>query len=205
MVDNRNYWARLFGSQIERGGNYRSLRPAVIVVFLDYEELEGDRLHSTFQVIEKTDHVLFSEMLELHLIELPKLGQMEPKELEQSAALVKWARFLAAETDDDLAAAAEGDESMEKAKSYLDMLSAKPDVRKLAEIRELAYRTYQIEINAAKDEGHAEGKVALLTKLVEQRFGKLTSDQLAQLEALDPDSISDRLFTAESLAELLDS
>jgi hypothetical protein len=88
-------------------------------------------LHSTFKVMEKADHTLFSDMLELHLIELPKLGRIDPQEQENEPSLVKWARFLAAADDEELSTAVQGDESMEKAKSYLDMLSAKPDVRKL--------------------------------------------------------------------------
>jgi predicted transposase/invertase (TIGR01784 family) len=203
------YWARMFGAQLNRGDTYRALRPAVLVVFLDYEELAGDRLHSTFKVMEKADHTLFSDMLELHLIELPKLGRIDPQEQENEPSLVKWARFLAADDDEELSTAVQGDESMEKAKSYLDMLSAKPEVRKLAEIRELAYKTYQLEIHAAKDEGREEGREEgqreLLLKLVEQRFGPLSSEHCQHLESIEPNTLAKKVLTAKTLDELLES
>jgi predicted transposase/invertase (TIGR01784 family) len=35
------YWARLYGSELERGADYHALRPVVSVLFLDYRELAG--------------------------------------------------------------------------------------------------------------------------------------------------------------------
>ena len=49
------YWARLYGAQISRGQRYHKLRQVVLVVFTDYEELEGDRVHSVFEVREVHD------------------------------------------------------------------------------------------------------------------------------------------------------
>lgn len=48
------YWARLFGGQLERGQPYLELVPVTSVLFLDYSQLEGSRLHSTFRILEST-------------------------------------------------------------------------------------------------------------------------------------------------------
>jgi predicted transposase/invertase (TIGR01784 family) len=65
------YWARLYGAELERGKGYEKLRPVISVLFLDYRELTGKRLHSVFHVLEVHDHERFSDALALHVIELP--------------------------------------------------------------------------------------------------------------------------------------
>ncbi len=63
------YWSRMFSSQLVRGEVYGALRPTVLVVFLNYRELEAKRLHSVFRVLEASDHQLFCDELEIHLVE----------------------------------------------------------------------------------------------------------------------------------------
>jgi hypothetical protein len=52
----------------------------------------------------------------MHLIELPKLESMSDDERAKEGALIKWASFFTARTDEALAAACQGDNTMEKAK-----------------------------------------------------------------------------------------
>ena len=213
------YWSKTYGTQIVRGEDYGKLRPAVLIVFLDYRELDAptDRLHSIFRLLEVHDHQLFSKDMEIHLIELPKLSEMTQNDRAKQAELVRWSEFFTAKSDAALADAVEGDETMEKAKSYLELLSAKPDVRRLAEERERAQATYLIEMTAAREEGEARGREAgeivgeargrlgLLLEMVEQKFGPLSSLQRQLLEKADHDAVLKRLFTAESFDDLLDS
>ncbi len=134
---------------------------------------------------------------------------MNKLELEEKARLVRWSRFLAARSDEELEEAAKGDEMMEKAKDYLELLSAKPSVRELALQRELARITYQLEITEARAEGEAKGRAEerreLLFRLLEQRFGELSAEQRAQVEAADHYALLSRLFTAQSMDELIRS
>ncbi len=100
-------------------------------------------------------------------------------------------------------------------------LSAKPSVQELARQRELARLTYQLEITEARAEGEAKGEAKgraegeakgeakerrkLLFRLLEQRFGELSAEQRAQVEAADHDALLSRLFTAQSMDELIRS
>lgn len=151
------YWSRSFGSQLSRGQPYRRLEPTVFIAFLCYEELPARRLHSTYRVLEVHDHEPFSEHLELHLIELPKLDSMSDDERAREAALIKWTTFFTARTDEELEAACQGDITMEKTKDFLEILSARPSVQELARVREMAYISHQLEVHAVREEGRAEG------------------------------------------------
>lgn len=68
------YWARVFGARLEPGDSYSTLLPVISILFLDYRELEGTRLHSTFPAPGKYMTTSASTTgLEIHVIELPKL------------------------------------------------------------------------------------------------------------------------------------
>jgi predicted transposase/invertase (TIGR01784 family) len=167
------YWARAFTSQLVRGQEYVRLRPAVLVVFLCYEETAATRLHSEFRVLETHDHQLFSEELGLHLIELPKLGRMTEEEQTAERNLVRWAKFFTARTDEQFIEAAQEDKMVEKVLDYLERLSAKADVRLLAERREMAQLMYRMEQTEnrleAEAKGKAEGKVLSVLTILDVR------------------------------------
>ena len=150
------YWARMYGSQLGRGDPYDELRRCVVVLITDFRALDGRRFHSTFRVHETPEHRALTEHLELHLVELPKLSLAAEKKREPE--LVRWARFLAATTDEELEALAMKDPVLPQAKDALDRLSADPKARVLAEQRELSLLSYQLDMNKVRRQGIAEGE-----------------------------------------------
>ncbi|MCU0691501.1 MAG: Rpn family recombination-promoting nuclease/putative transposase [Polyangiaceae bacterium] len=151
------YWANLFGKQLERGTQYAKLKPVILILFADYRELQAKRLHSVFHVLEKHDHQRFSEAFELHMVELPKLADPEATRAA-SPAVQRWARFLAARSDEERLHAAKEDVMVVEANKLLNELSADESVRKLARDRELALKFYKLELVEAREEGREEGR-----------------------------------------------
>ena len=152
------YWARLYGSELERGEDYPALRPVVSVLFLDYRELRGARLHSVFHVLEVHDHERFSDALALHVIELPKIPLATAQERAEEGSLIRWSRFFAAKTDQELQEIAMGDPVIEKARQALEVVSDDPMAREIARLRYNAQVTRRLEDAALRAEGRAEGE-----------------------------------------------
>ena len=178
------YWARLFGGQLERGDDYGKLKPAVSILFLDYRELPGDRLHSIFHVLEAHDHSRFSDAFEIHVIELPKLDDaLRAADRAGDDALLRWSKFFNAETIDP----AMSDPAIQKAQGILERLSADPATQELA--RQRALQTYQIELSAALDEGdergHRRGLRTAILDLCQAYEITPTPEQRAELDGLD--------------------
>jgi predicted transposase/invertase (TIGR01784 family) len=188
------YWARLYDSQIGRGGDYRRLRPTVSVFFLGERLLRGSRFHSTFRVLEVHDQEVFSEAFELHVVELPKLGAIEEAEQSEEQKLVGWGRFLAVRTRKELEELDMNDPMIEKAKEALERLSMDPQAQELARVRELARWTHAFELDAAREEGEARGEARGRAEGI-----------LAVLEARRipvPDAVRERVRACADLATL---
>jgi predicted transposase/invertase (TIGR01784 family) len=151
------YWARLYGAELERGEGYEALRPVISVLFLDYRELRGQRLHSVFHVLEVHDHERFSDALALHVIELPKIPQATAEERADEASLLRWSRFFAAQTDAELEEIAMADPVIAEARNVLQAVSDDPTAREIARLRANAQVVRRLEEAALRQEGREEG------------------------------------------------
>ncbi|MBI2376264.1 MAG: Rpn family recombination-promoting nuclease/putative transposase, partial [Deltaproteobacteria bacterium] len=126
------YWARIFAQVLPVGESYVALVPVISVLFLDYEEFSRARMHSTFQILEVHDHERFSDRLEIHVIELPKLAKLTDLERNAERDLVDWSRFLRANSDEEIREVCMHNPAIKKANQALEALSARPKARRLA-------------------------------------------------------------------------
>ena len=149
------YWAKVYGDQLARGESYTALCPVISIIFLDYQELEGTRLHSVFKLAEIHDQQTFSDHLQIHLIELPK--RADPGARQQQPDLVAWTQFLGASTDQEVQEACMSNPDVAKAQAQLSQLSTDPATVELARSRQLALDTQRIEAAANRREGFQKG------------------------------------------------
>ncbi len=214
------YWARMYGGQLGRGQGYDALRRCVVVQILAFREPQEGRFHSVFRVSEARSQRTFSDHFELHLLELPNL--ITDVTANEEPTLAKWGKFLEASNDEEREALAMTDPVLRKAKDALDALSADPDARVLAEMRELAQKPYQVDLGKAHREGFNEGKAEgfnegkaegfnegragaqteLLLRLMTVRFGTIPpklAERVRQATESELLRWSERLLTAESL------
>jgi predicted transposase/invertase (TIGR01784 family) len=152
------YWARMFGADLVRGDQYDGIRPAISVLFVGYREIEGDRVHSIFRLLEVHDHERFTDAMEVHVIELNKLDRATREEQRDEAKLLAWTKFFAAKTDEEMKEATMKDAAVEKAHKVLEQVSADPVARRLAEQRLLAEVTWKMDLDAVRAEGEARGE-----------------------------------------------
>jgi predicted transposase/invertase (TIGR01784 family) len=161
------YWARLFGGQLRAGEGYGSLRPTISIALLSYLEPENPRFHSVFRILDVDDHVPYADALTIHLVQLPRLAEAAAvANRPPNDALLRWGRFFAARTTEELDQATMTDSALLKARDVLLRLSADPEVRRLAEIRELAQTTRRIEDAGLLEQGRNEGRLQELREAV---------------------------------------
>jgi predicted transposase/invertase (TIGR01784 family) len=191
------YCARVLASQLSRGEDYHELNPVVGIFILDFRSLPGERYHSKFELLEVHDQARLADDLTIHVVELPKLPQLPPA--GEGPAVLKWGRFLAAQSDEELEQVAMSDPDLRDAKTALEELSQDPAARRLAEERQLAAFNHRYTMaqerkegrEEGRREGRAEGRAEALRDAVEHLCRTLgvqvTEVQRANLNAATPD------------------
>jgi hypothetical protein len=140
-----------------------------------------------FEVLEVHDHERFSDALTLHVIELPKISQATAQERRDEAALIRWSRFFAAETEEELEEIAMADPVIEKARQVLQTVSDDPMAREVARLRLNAQVTRRLEeaaIRAEMDALRAEAARAEAARMeAEAARAEAVRAQAARTEA----------------------
>ncbi|MBN2197459.1 MAG: Rpn family recombination-promoting nuclease/putative transposase, partial [Polyangiaceae bacterium] len=150
------YWARMYGAELGVGARYAELQPCIGIWFLAYPELDTERFHSRYRVLETSDFTVFSGDLELHLVELPKLAGALARGDEPR--LLAWSTFLAAASDAELERLAMSDPDLREAKEALERVSSDERARVTAQARELALISRQLDLTYARKAGLEEGE-----------------------------------------------
>jgi predicted transposase/invertase (TIGR01784 family) len=149
------YWAKAFADSIAMGEDYTVLRPCISILWFKEPVLRGSRFHSIFHLSEDDSRENFSTEIEFHVLELPKLPLARP---DRQAKLDLWARFLRAQSVEELEELAREDAIMTTAKDALQELSSDPTAQRLARERETAVLMHRHLINSSLEQGREEGR-----------------------------------------------
>ena len=118
-----------------------------------YAEDSGE-FYSCFHIREDSRHTLYTDKMEFHVIELPKLPE---KLKENSSDLLLWAKFLNAERKEEFEMLAEKNEEIRKAYERLQVMSQDEKKRMEYEAREKALRDHNEVMLEATERGIAQG------------------------------------------------
>ena len=130
------YDAKLITEQIGSGDDYDLIKKIISIIITDENLIPvSPRYHHRFTFYDSEAGVEFSDILEIHTLELRKLP-----EGADGTELYDWAKFIAAETEEELTMLAERNPQIGKAVVKLRELSADERARDLYERREKARR-----------------------------------------------------------------
>ena len=149
------YLSKMYAEQIQEGSEYDVLQKCIHVGILDFNLFPDDpQFYSRFHLWEDSRRRLYTDKLEIHIIELPKLKCGEYPETE----LWNWAKFFDAECKEEFELAANTDPYITKAYEKLMHISADAEKRLEYEAREKAIRDYNWQMKSNWRNGHKEGK-----------------------------------------------
>ena len=87
------YWSKMFQGSIHKGDPYSKLKKTVSILIANFsiKGLEELEYHTKWKIIEEKDRiVILTDLLEIHIIELPKIQGRE----EEKDGLLDWLFFL---------------------------------------------------------------------------------------------------------------
>jgi predicted transposase/invertase (TIGR01784 family) len=130
------YAAKLITEQLGIGEKYGQLKKSISIVITDDKLIQSSpEYHHRFIFYDYEAKIELSDIIEIHTLELSKLPQAV-----DGTALYDWAKFISAETEEELNMVAERNPQIKKASFILRELSADEQARYMIEQREKSMR-----------------------------------------------------------------
>ena len=149
------YLAKMYTEQIRPGQNYSVFKKCVSISILDFTLFpDNTDFYSCFHIREDSRHTLYTDKMEFHVLELPKLPD---KLKEDSGDILLWAKFINAERKEEFDMLAEKNTYIESAYEQLQVISQDKQKRLEYEAREKAILDYNQGIFEAEQRGIQQG------------------------------------------------
>ncbi len=195
IADNKNiekrilfYWAKLYLKQLKEGEQYKKLNRSISIIFLDYklEKLKELPIHTKWQIKESENgKILFTEDLEIHVIELSKV-----KEKIEEGSLMKWILFLENPEGEEIRKMAESEKEIREAIETLEDISNDEAKIRIAELREKYVADRESELETAEEKGIQKGIIEIAKKMKKEKIPNkiiekitgLTKEEIENLE-----------------------
>lgn len=150
------YLSKMFIEQIKPGDSYRVFKKCVSISILDFDLFHGEKeFYSCFHIQEDSRHFVYTDKMEFHVLELPKL----PRELKKDSSNIElWAKFIDSEKKEEFDMLADKDPYIKSAYKRLQIISQDEEKRMEYEAREKAVRDYNEGMLEAEERGIAIGE-----------------------------------------------
>ena len=144
-----SYLCRDF-DQLQRGGEYREIRPAIQISFLDFSLFPGhSEFYATYQMMNVKNHRVLTDKFVLSVLNLKQIERAT--EEDRQWKIDYWAALFKATTWEEAKMLAEKDPILEDAVVTMYEMTAEDAIREQCRAREEYYRTihtYEAEIQA---------------------------------------------------------
>jgi len=149
------YLVKLYSGQIKPGQNYTVFKKCVSISILDFNLFhDTEEFYSCFHILEDTRHTLYTDKMEFHVLELPKL----PKELKEDANdILLWAKFINAKSKEEFEMLAEKNKSIAEAYQQLQVISQDEQKQLEYDARQKAIWDYNQGMTEAEERGEQRG------------------------------------------------
>lgn len=145
------YISKMYTGQIKKGEKYDVFKKCISISILDFNLFKDEpEFYSVFHIREDTSGILYTDKMEFHVIELPKL----PRELkEESDDILLWAKFINAERKEEFDMLSEKNTYINSAYDQLKIISQDEQKRMEYEAREKAIRDHNQMMWEATERG----------------------------------------------------
>ena len=150
------YNDKMYIENMRKGKQYSKDIRVISISVLDFIYLEDeDYFYSPFHIWHDWKRIKLTDAKEFHIIELPKLDRLPPREEHRN--LMKWCRLINTESEEERMII-EQDEYIKEALKELEMLSNDPQRRAEYDERDKAIKDYVTELTEAEEKGERRGE-----------------------------------------------
>lgn len=157
------YWSKLYVSGIHEGEEYYNLNKTIVILIANFELdsiKEIPKYHTKWEIREEEYRkIILTNVLEIHIIELPKLKrEVKKSKIDKNKNLTTWLRFILNPEDIGEQDMSENEE-LKKAKEELDKLKEDEHEQYLAYLRDKHIRDTKATERYGYQKGMGDGLV----------------------------------------------
>ena len=154
------YVSKMLGEQIGINKKYSNFKKCIGINLLDFNYIKATkRFHTVYHISEDTEHIIFTDIMEWHIVELPKLPA-----IDDGSDLYNWIRFIKAENKEEFEMLAKKDEYLEEAYKQLEIISQDEQKRLEYTARQKAIYDYNTLMEENYNRGHEDGETKGILK-----------------------------------------
>jgi predicted transposase/invertase (TIGR01784 family) len=159
------YAARLLDEQAVRGSDYDVIKRVISIIITDFDLITEMTCgyHSRFLLYDKRTGILFSDILEINILELGKLPSSDENE-----KLLDWLKLIRAKDEHEMEELAKKNPYIQKTVGLIREMSEDEAERRYADAREKERRDRQATYALGVDEGVGIGKTEVATEMKRQ-------------------------------------
>lgn len=172
------YLSRLYSEQLKQGDEYRKLNGAIGINILNFNLLSNDRYHNHYLFKENETNEIYTELMQIHIIELPKFNK-RPNEIKDD--LESWVEFLKEPSVEVVEMLSKKVPEIVEAFEVLKVVSSNEETRRDAEIRIKAMSDKASSLAGAKEEGLRQGKLEIILNMLKNQLDEETISRLSGL------------------------
>lgn len=146
------YWSKIYSEQLNIGEKYSGLKKTICINIVDFEATKSKKYHSTYKVKEIEEHLILTDLLQIHFLEMTKL----PK-YDENDVLSQWLSFIKANSRGELKKMAVANKEISKALEILETMSQSKEERAAYLSREMALHDEATRIEEAIEGGYEKG------------------------------------------------
>lgn len=155
------YVSKMLVGQIGVNKKYSNLKKCIGINLLDFNYVkETTRFHTTYHISEDTEHIRYTNIMEWHIVELPKLPP-----IDDGSDLYGWIRFIKAESKEEFEMLAKKNEYLEAAYRELEIISQDEQKRIAYTTRQKALFDYNTMMEENFERGRAEERKSMAERM----------------------------------------
>lgn len=175
------YVSKMLVEQVGINKKYSNIKKCIGINILDFDYIKDtQRFHTVYHISEDTEHIKYTDILEIHIVELPKLPTNN-----DGTDLYDWIKFIKAENKGEFEMLAKQSQYLQKAYETLEEISADQQKRMEYDARQKAlydYNTlmeenYERGVEEGIEQGIQQGKSERDAELIQRMKSKGMSDE----------------------------
>jgi len=180
------YNSKMLTAQLKSGEEFDTLKKTISILITDFDIIEDrQKYHYTFELIDKETGVKFTDIIEIHTLELQKI----PQETDHTVKY-DWLKFLKAESEEALDMIANRSVALNKAVVEIKRLSQNERAQIIYEDRQKAIHDENTRLKSALKKGKVEAKIEMVKEMLLDgepiskimKYSKFTEEEIKEFK-----------------------